>query len=220
MAKKCIPGVLCIENITLFVVIVLGICVFYLYYVHFSKAGGWSVFGSGENKQNYWVNTIWSYGASDRLSTPSDGVFENPYVPPLKTVDIRGPPISLGISSSVPTTAIPVNIRTNSANTPYRQVGILTSENESEGGAKSDTLILPLMGRDLLNGRDKWQYYTMANGVGSINSKLPIRVNGKSGTGEYGCDSVSNGDTVFVEGYNDKFRATVYDNASISYIPL
>jgi hypothetical protein len=81
-------------------------------------------------------------------------------------------------------------------------------------------MILPLMGRNLLNGRDKWQYYTMTNGAGSINTKLPISVNGKSCTGEYGCDSISSGDIVYVEGYNDTFRATVYENALMQYLPL
>jgi hypothetical protein len=112
-----------------------------------------------------------------------------------------------------------VNIRTNSANLPYRQIGILT-KNVNNGRSDSEPLILPLFGRNLLNGRDKWQYYTMANSGGAaFNAKLPISVNGRSCTGEYGCDSVSNGDTVYVEGYNDTFRATIYENATMSYIP-
>jgi sortase (surface protein transpeptidase) len=34
-----------------------------------------------------------------------------------------------------------------------------------------------------------------------------------------GCDEVYNGDTVYVEGYNETFRATIYENALYSYIP-
>jgi hypothetical protein len=75
------------------------------------------------------------------------------------------------------------------------------------------------MGRKLMNGRDKWQYYTMANGSGNINTKLPVSVNGKSCTGEYGCNDIQNGDTVYVEGYNNVFTATVYENGTFSYIP-
>ena len=52
-------------------------------------------------------------------------------------------------------------------------MGILTSPNQD------DKLILPLMGRRHMSGRDKWQYYTISNS-GSLNTKLPISVNGKS----------------------------------------
>ena len=38
--------------------------------------------------------------------------------------------------------------------------------------------------------------------------KLPVVNRGKSCTGEYGCDNLQNGDTVYVEGYNDAFKAT------------
>jgi hypothetical protein len=50
--------------------------------------------------------------------------------------------------------------------------------------------------------------------------KLPVTVNGRSGTGEYGCNNVSNGDIVFVEGYNDSFKVTAYDSASLRYLPF
>jgi hypothetical protein len=90
-----------------------------------------------------------------------------------------------------------------------------------KSGRDSEPLILPLFGRSLLNGRDKWQYYTMANSGGvAFSAKLPISVTGKSCTSEYGCDSISNGDVVYVEGYNDTFRATIYENATMNYIPF
>jgi hypothetical protein len=109
---------------------------------------------------------------------------------------------------------IPVNIETRGSGMAYQQIGILTPMN---GGG--DALILPLMGRRWLNGRDKWQYYTMANGMSNISTKLPVSVNGKSCTGEYGCNEIQNGDTVYVEGYKTTFSATVYENGTFSYIP-
>ena len=80
-------------------------------------------------------------------------------------------------------------------------------------------MILPLMGRKHMSGRDKWQYYTIS-GSGNLNTKLPISVNGKSCTGEYGCDDIFNGDIVYVEGYNDTFRVTMYENNMFQYIPV
>lgn len=190
--KKCIPGVICIENMTLFLVVIIGIGVAYLLYVHFKREDR----RRDERPPTIVVQTPPSppplrYSAEDIMYM----------TPPLKTVDIRGP-------------VLPVNVATSSHNTAYQQVGILT-----KNGRENPT-ILPLMGRNLLNGRDKWQYYTVSNTPGAgINSRLPISVDGKSCTGEYGCDSVSNGDTVYVEGYNDTFRATIYENARLNYIP-
>jgi len=72
------------------------------------------------------------------------------------------------------------------------------------------------MGRPLFTNRDKWQYYTLSE---PNNIKLPVVKNGKSCTNEYGCDNLYNGDTIYVEGYNDAFKVTVYDNDTIRYIP-
>jgi hypothetical protein len=80
-------------------------------------------------------------------------------------------------------------------------------------------MILPLMGRRLMSGMDKWQYYTISN-TGNMNTKLPVSLKGRSCSGEYGCDSINNGDMVYVEGYNDTFKVTVYENSRFNYIPF
>jgi hypothetical protein len=186
---------------TLFVLVLLSISVGYLYYVQFVKP-------TKNTDKTAIISTLSRSGSADQTTSL--------YTPPLKTIDIRGP-VQL---SPVTTGGIPVNVKTSTADTPYRQIGILT-KNVRSGNERSDPLILPLFGRNLLNGRDKWQYYTMSNSAGaSFNAKLPISVNGRSCTSEYGCDGVYNGDTVYVEGYEDTFRATIYENASLNYIPF
>ena len=92
-------------------------------------------------------------------------------------------------------------------------MGIVSRENSS------DNTILPLMGRRSNSGSSKYQYYTMTNS-GNINTKLPVSLKGKSCTSDLGCDEIFNGDSVYVEGYNDTFRATIYENALYKYIPL
>jgi len=119
------------------------------------------------------------------------------------------------VSNSGDIRGIPINIETRGTGMAYQQVGILTPN-----GNNSPDLILPLMGRRLMTGRDKWQYYTMANGSSTIHAKLPVSVNGKSCTGEYGCNDIQNGDTVYVQGYNNVFTATIYENGMFSYIPV
>ena len=105
------------------------------------------------------------------------------------------------------------NIETRGLPTTYQQVGILNRTNDA------NDMILPLMGKRTMAGRDKWQYYTVS-GSGNLNTRLPISVNGKNCTGEYGCDEIYNGDVVYVEGYNDTFLATIYENGTFQYIPL
>jgi hypothetical protein len=120
----------------------------------------------------------------------------NPYIPPLRNDnDINRRPIT---------------IATQSVDMEYKQIGILT---------RGDKEILPLMGRRKMTSKYKWQYYTIiGGGNGNLQTKLPVSVNGKSCTGEYGCDEIYNNDTVYVEGYKDIFVATIYENNSFEYV--
>ena len=133
-------------------------------------------------------------------------VLLNPYTPPLKNNYYYHPP---NILDPRGTPTIPINISTSSLNTNYSQVGVLTRLN-------GDEMILPLMGRPLYSNRDKWQYYTLSE----RNIKLPIVNKGKSCTCSIGCDTIYNGDTIYVEGYKDAFSSTIYDNNTMEYIPV
>jgi hypothetical protein len=181
-------------------------------------------------------NVVIATGSSDR--------YRDPYSPPLKTdgmyfppdsSDVRGIPMvpSLEVlnmtgssrcnsntctSMNVNTTAvgIPINMKTRGYSPDFTQIGIVTHErHKTDDVSFRDNLILPLFGRRVMNGRDKYQYYTMAMG----STKLPIKVRGRNCINEYGCDELMNNDTVYVEGYNETFRATIYENSQFSYIP-
>ena len=93
----------------------------------------------------------------------------------------------------------------------FQQVGILTRL----GGIE---MILPLMGCLVLSKRDKWNFYTMSDSNNMV--KLPIIVNGRGCMEEYGCDSLSSGDKVKVEGYHDLFKVTMYGNQGMRYLPF
>tara|TARA_Y100001958_G_C21244379_1_gene573580 strand:+ start:1846 stop:2502 length:657 start_codon:yes stop_codon:yes gene_type:complete len=104
---------------------------------------------------------------------------------------------------------LPINIRTSgSYDTEYTQLGFLSNGKEN---------LIPLFGRMIMPNRNKWQYYTMSDKFHSI--RLPITANGKNASGEYGCDEISNGDTVYVEGYNRPFKVTLYEKQQFNYIP-
>jgi len=225
--KKCVPvpgtgNMFCLENMTWFILVLLMVSVGYLYYT--------LIYKPNQSASRPSADTNWklsSYPTSVNISVdrpvglgPS---LSDPYIPPLKSVDIRGQP-SIPVVVGQPRYGtgagfgLPVNISTSSADMPYQQIGILTKTVQSSRLEGGEPTILPLMGRSLMNGRDKWQYYTVSNTNNSV--RLPVSVKGRSCTNEYGCDSIYNGDTIYVEGYDDTFKATIYENSTLRYIPV
>jgi len=204
--KRCPPGVICVENVTMFLLfIILGILGFFIYsntkqHIIVNDRNNITIKNSQETPPNNGIS--WPY-----TNLPKD-VLLNPYDAPYKDDRYFVPEL---------TRATPINISTNlgavSTETPYRQMGIMTPLN----GASKDNII-PLMGRPLFTNRDKWQYYTISNQHNNV--KLPISFKGKSALNDYGVDQIFSGDTVYVEGYNDSFKTTVYENDTIKYLPF
>jgi hypothetical protein len=210
MPKKCPPGIICIENMTLVFLFIILALIGYIMYNYQNSMIQRSQQDMQVNippvdvhhlhQQQHQQHSL--LGISTRLDPLND-----PYSPPLKQNGYYHTPDSGDVRG------IPVNIETRGLNMEYQQVGILTKQ-----GGMNENLIVPLMGRRLMSGRDNWQYYTISN-TGQVNTKLPISVNGKSCSGEYGCDEIYNGTNVYVEGYNDTFLATIYENGTFKYIP-
>lgn len=188
MSRRCPPGVICIENMS-FIFLLITISLAIMIYFQFRTQN------ATVPPPNKIIIEAPSPSPQGRKS-----VLLNPYVPPLRNTNVFSAP-----------RGIPINVPTQSFDSSYRQVGILTRVDGKE-------TILPLMGRPLFANRNKWQYYTMSDKNNSV--KLPVSRNGKSCTNEYGCDSLYNGDTVYVEGYNDAFKITVYDSDLPKYIPF
>jgi hypothetical protein len=218
--KKCPPGVICVENYAMFFIVSCIVIIVYLIYTNASSQnivvnnkpsekivikdtqrenGGWNGGWFGGFIPSWPYN---NYISSDTLL--------NPYAPPLRDERYFVPGFN-----GVPPGAVPINISTNvgAVDTAYRQLGILTPLN----GSSKDN-ILPLMGRPLFTNRDKWQYYTASNQHNNV--KLPVSRAGKSCTNEYGCDKLYNGDTVYIDGMNEAYKITVYDNNTIKYLPF
>lgn len=200
---KCPPGVICFENMTFFFIILLLIIIIYFMYNNYNK----NTINTSQEDRPQTDNTNLMLGLFPRpvysQSYPGDDVLLNPYTAPLKndnviiTNDIRG--------------AVPINVNTRAYDTSYRQVGILKRLNGPE-------MVLPLMGRPLFVSRDKWQYYTMSDQNNQI--KLPVSFKSKSCTNEYGCDQISNGDSVYVDGIDATFQVTLYDTQVMRYLPF
>jgi len=196
MSKRCPPGVICIENVTIiFVILILLGALLFIHYKN--KAPVNTVV-----RENVYVNRDVPVQMPIPIITSED-VLMNPYDAPLR--DDRYMPRMGGF--------LPINVPTQSIDTNYRQVGILTRLK-----GKDKETILPLMGRPLFTNRDKWNFYTMNDNNNAV--KLPMTFKGRSCTSEYGCDNLYSGDVVFVEGYNEAFKVTAYDNQVMRYIPF
>lgn len=209
MPRKCKSDFICISNVNLlfFIIIILGGYLFYITNPRFSSENSKSkeVVHVNQNRNSSLErnNTLMSNFFPMGFTNLSSDVLIDPYVAPLR--DPRVFPIN---SSDI--RGIPINIRTQGYNTNYRQVGILTRN----GGQET---MLPLMGRPLMANRDKWQFYTINDKFNGI--KLPVVSKGKSCTNEYGCDDLMNGEDVYIQGYKDTFKVTMYDTNLPEYIP-
>ena len=206
MARKCPPGVFCIENTTIvFLIIIIAL----FFFVMTQSVNKISLIDNNyllkylehPFSDRFHFNVLPKLGA--RTSNHPGDILSNPYLPPHR--DSNYFPKDSGDPRG-----IPINVPTQGPRTQWKQIGILTRLNGEE-------TILPLMGRPLYSNRQKWQFYTLSDKNNSV--KLPISKNGKSCTGNYGCDELFNGDSVFVEGYNDAFKATIYENNTPEYIP-
>ena len=206
--SKCPPGVICFENFTLTFIIISILVIIYYVYARNSYRTRQATQKQDNNEINVTTDSLFSLSGlfprpSYSFSNVQNDVLMNPYAPPLKdervimTNDIRG--------------GIPINISTRAVDTNYRQVGLLKRMNGPE-------MLLPLMGRPLYVSRSKWQYYTMSDQNNQI--KLPVSFKSRSCTNEYGCDEISNGDSVYVDGIDATFQVTLYDNATMQYLPF
>jgi hypothetical protein len=204
MGKKCIPGVICIENMTLFLLVVIVILLVYLHYTIWNKKSEKTV---SSKEFIYLPSAPSSLGnISNTLATDT---FKDPYAPPL----IEYPPNFARVETiRRPVVGLPVNMQTRGYEDEFQQMGILTRTSKED-------MILPLMGRKIMNGRDKWQFYAISN-TGSVNTKLPIHAKGRDCMSEYGCEEIMNGDLVYVGGYNDAFQVTKYANNLLRYLPV
>ena len=213
--KRCPPGVICIENISMFFIIICVVIIIYLIYNNISKQNiivnnkpsEKIVIKNNQRENDGWGG--WLGGFIPSWPYTNDPLI-NPYAPPLRDERYFIPGFN-----EIPLGTVPINVSTNigAVDTNYRQLGILTPIK----GSKKDN-ILALMGRPLFTNRDKWNYYTTSNQHNNV--KLGILRQGKSCTNEYGCDRLYSGDVVYIEGIDERYKVKMYDNNTIKYLPF
>ena len=222
---KCPKGVICIENISLYVIIgCIGLVVYYLY-ERLKREINLNIFNSNERNKvdmtKQYLSPHMHMHSYTSDSVQQHDVLLNPYTPPLKDENYNVHYNRIRNS---------VNMSTNIGsihNAKFRQIGLLSSNSSSSNSSSSNSSSsnssssssgpVPLMGKPLYSNRNKWQYYTMSDQHNSV--KLPIKVKGKSTMTEYGCDELLSGDVVYVEGIQETFTVTTYDNDHLQYLP-
>jgi len=188
--KKCPPGVLCLESFTLLIIFIVCVTIVYFMHKHF----------------------ILQYTLIDRIKTATSNIMQPSHPSKIEIDASRYEPKQSTLNYVDTGRGLPINVRTRGNYLGnFEQIGFLTrTEN-----LKKDK-ILPLYGRPSDTSRGKWEYHTIQN---FTNIKLPIRKKSRSCTGEYGCDELIDGDTVYVEGLNSTFKVTIYDRNTNRYIP-
>jgi hypothetical protein len=195
--KRCPPGVICLENATMIFLLICVIAVGYFVYTRLNQPP--VVIQNNRIQRNFMSDSVRNNSVRNDDSLD---VLRNPYSPPLNDEryfqnESRG---------------LPINMSTTAVDSTFRQVGILTPLN----GSSKDS-ILPLMGKILFTRRDLWNYYTISNQHNNV--KLPVSVKGRSALNEHGVDKVFDGDTVYVDGMNQPYKATIYENTIMRYLP-
>lgn len=226
MVNKCPPGIICVENNTMYFILVALFVGIVIVWISTNKHNSHDVKSvhREDNRHTFLgfpspfnLDFIPKFGSG---LTYAKDMLNNPYVAPLKNENIYTSYGDVRPDVVLHHGKVPINVSTRHYDASYRQVGLLSPEaggNGSHGNTLRENLI-PLMGRPLDRSRDKWNFYTINNSNNSI--KLPIVHKGKSCTNEYGCDNLYNGDTIYVEGLKQPFKVTMYDTDTMKYLPF
>ena len=126
MVRKCAPGMLCIENYTLLFFTFLLFVILYFMYIKYTKnltlnsntyTNNYDANSSNRNYNSY-ITPFLGNGYSNK----ENDVLLNPYSAPMRDDRIYN-------NSNYSGPKIAINIPTQSINTNYRQIGILTRVN-------------------------------------------------------------------------------------------
>ena len=200
LTSKCPPGTFCIENVTLLFLVILTGILLYLVYHHCNIP----------QTNNQFTTPLLPPHVSflhhhNNLSPHLH------YEKPQSSYDLLRPIMDPRISYN----DTPKDTLMNPYSPPlqynqphnYRQIGYLKNENQS-------TKMFPIFAKPIHTRRDKWYYYTIYDNI-----KLPIYSNGRKCSSEHGCDSLMNGDQIFLENMSEPYSVYLYDNHTLSYDP-
>lgn len=229
---KCPNGVICVDRLNLFFIIVLAIVIFY----GVNKQMFFNIYTKNLNEQSMNTKLLNELKSSNiQLQKEQNEIKETQRKEILemhksyreqikKTSVIQQKSIDIhqkAIDSQQKNKGVPINMPTRGETEDYKQIGILSKNSinntTSKPGDNADSVILPLYGKQCYRRSQNWFYYTMSNNFNSM--KIPITINGYDCTDDRGCKELNDGDTVTIPSYNGVFTCKIYKNEKMRYIP-
>lgn len=120
------------------------------------------------------------------------------------------------------TYGIPINIPSRGFSGGFQQVGTLYKNQIADDGKvignSSDTVIIPIFGRPVYPGSNKWNYYVTSDKYAMV--KMPFTFKGKKTDDQYGVDELFDGDVITLPEYNGEFVVKIYQYDKPRYIPF
>ena len=221
--NTCPPGVICVNHTNAIGVIVVLLIIIYVvnkenYRTLYDKMNTINfiqqpVVQHQHDSSSYKNNII---NQEEKQGYNMD-VITNPLYPPLK----RNYNLENEINNLEQKKGLPINIETRGSGGEFQQIGILykntISDDTKAPGNNTDNNVLPLYGKPTYKGSNKWLYYTETDKLNPV--KIPIMVNSKDCTDEYGCEELSDGSTIEIPSYNGTFNVKIYKFNKPRYIP-
>lgn len=156
----------------------------------------------GEDANNYNNSSFWGY-----LTAKNYDRIVNPLLPPERSYEN--------------TYGIPVNIPSRGFSGGFQQVGYLykteVANPDTPVGNNGKSVILPVYGRPVWPGANKWNYYITSDKFNAV--KMPFTYKGKSTDDDHGVDELYDKDVIDLPEYNGKFEVNIYNYDKPRYIP-
>ena len=162
--------------------------------------GMMEVVGDGNNPS---IASFWGY-----LTAKNHERIVNPLLPPERSYEN--------------TYGLPVNIPSRGFSGGFQQVGYLYKKDVANPavpvGQDPNSVIIPLYGRPLWPGANKWNYYLNSDKFQAV--KMPFQIGGRTSDDDHGVSELNNGDAVDLPAYNGKFEVNIYNYDKPRYIPF
>lgn len=219
-ASVCPPGFFCMDNgFVAFVVVVLGALLIGVYLHNKGATAATAV--TAPVKMVHFAEPIEEVriikgDGAPVAATATHGEYDrrNPTAPERDysgQADVRGfiPPPGVPV--------IPIQIPTQGLPEQFQQIGVLAAPGGTATSATPNRTLLPLFGRKVAIGRDRFNYYTRSDGINPL--QVPVSFKNRNCEDDNGCDEISNGDTVGVPLLGQTYVATTYRYTLPRYIP-
>lgn len=234
--NTCPPGIICINNTNAIGIIVVFLIIIYVV----NKENYKQLY----EKVNFLQNKHMDYNNQGMVMAHEKSnydmeVIKNPLYPPLKRNynlenEIDSLQNRLNINTRKSATerqdnvmdtrnakGLPINIETRGSGGDFQQVGMLykntITDDTKAPGNNTDNNVLPLYGKPTYQGSNMWLYYTETDKLNPV--KIPVNVNSKDCTDEYGCSELYDGSNVDIPSYNGAFNVKIYKFNKPRYIP-